>query len=192
MTALRLDRRAREFRHDAGPQAWFVLEQLALDAIRDGSALVVLTSVRELAAAVSLNKDTIARAVAVLVRLGVVEHHQPATGGRFGAGRYALQLPDGLTLIDNDAQRPRSRPIRPHATTPVQPTKPAQLTLLDLDADDRSLTLDRGLPTPSQLPDALAPGVSRRPASPVRDTDVSGGTRPRDENGTAARTVRPC
>lgn len=148
MTALRLDGRARGFRHEAGPLAWFVLEQLALDAIRDGGSLVAPTSVRELAATVSLNKDTVARAIAVLVRLGVVAHHQPATGGRFGAGRYALQLPDGLALIDYDAQPPRSRPAGPHAAVHAGPTKPAQLTLLDLDPHDRSPKLDRGLPAP--------------------------------------------
>jgi hypothetical protein len=34
--------------------------------------------------------------------------------------------------------------------------------------------------------------VSRRPAPPARDTNVSRGMPVRDENGTAARTVQPC
>lgn len=192
MSALHIDERARQFRREAGPVAWLVLEELTLDAGRDGDVLVVPTSVRELAAAVSLNKDTVARAVAVLVRLGVVEHHQPASGGRFGAGCYRLTLPEGLDLRHDDTSAPRSRRTRTHAATHAWPQQLEQLTLLDLDAADCSLPLTPSPNNPPQPPDALAPGVSRRPAPLARDTDVSRGTAPRDENGSAGRTVRSC
>ena len=191
MTVLHVDAGVRELRHEMGPLAWFVLEELALEAVRDGALLVVSTSVRELAATVSLNKNTVARAVAMLARLGVVEHHQPATGGRFGAGRYTLTLPDGVALL-HDASSPPSRPPRTPAATHERPHQPAQLTLLDLDANDRRSALDRRRPGPPQPPDALAPGVPGRPATGSRGGNVIAGRRLRDGNGTAPRTVRPC
>jgi len=192
VSALRIGDHVRQLRRDAGPVAWYVFEELAFDAVRDGDELVASTSVRELAAAVSLNKDTVARAVAVLVRLGVVDHHQPASGGRFGAGRYSLTLPEGLDVTYDDASAPPLRRKRTHAATHARLQQPSQLSLLDLDAADPSPS-----PTPSptadpQHPDALAPEVSRRPARPARDENVSGGTPLRDENGTAGRTVQPC
>lgn len=159
MSALLVDSRSRQIRRDAGPVAWLLLEELALAAGREGDALVVPTSVRELAAAVSLNKDTVARAVAVLVRLGVVEHLQPASGGRFGAGRYRLTLPEGLDVIHDDASVPPSRPTRTHAATHARLQQSSQLTLLDLDPADPSPPLAPSPIDHPQPPDALAPSV---------------------------------
>lgn len=159
MSALHIDSRSRQFRRDAGPVAWLVLEEFALAARPEGDALVVPTSVRELAAAVSLNKDTVARAVAVLVRLSVVEHQQLASGGRFGAGRYRLTLPEGLDVIHDDASVPPSRPTRTRAATHARLQQPRQLTLLGLDPAVPSSPL---APSPTDHPqpsDALAPEV---------------------------------
>lgn len=159
MSALHIDSRSRQFRRDAGPVAWLVLEEFALAARPEGDALVVPTSVRELAAAVSLNKDTVARAVAVLVRLSVVEHQQPASGGRFGAGRYRLTLPEGLDLIHDDASVPPSRPTRTRAAAHARPQQPSQLTLLGLDVADQYPPLEPRPTNHPRHPDALAPEV---------------------------------
>ncbi|MBW3647414.1 MAG: MarR family transcriptional regulator, partial [Actinobacteria bacterium] len=93
MNTLQVDARVCEVRHAAGPVGWFVLEHLAMHAGVDGDALAVATSVRDLAGAVSLNKDTVARAVGVLADLGLVTRHQAANGGRFASGQYVLTLP---------------------------------------------------------------------------------------------------
>lgn len=191
MTALQLDDCTHEFRHEAGPLAWFVLEELAFKAVRDGARLIVHTSVRDLAATVSLNKDTVARAVATLVRLGAVEHHQGAAGGRFGAGRYALTLPNGVALLDSDTT-PRSRPTRSHATTHSPAHPPAQLTLLDLGTDDRPPTPARTSTESPQPPDALAPGVSRRPVPRSRDRNGIAGSGSPGGDGAGVRPVGPC
>ncbi|MGH9030525.1 MAG: hypothetical protein ACRDZV_00215 [Acidimicrobiia bacterium] len=159
MSALHIDARCQQLRRDVGPVAWLVLEELALDARSDGDALFVPTSVRELAAAVSLNKDTVARAVAVLVRLGVVEHHQPASGGRFGAGCYRLTLPAGLDVIRDDTTVPPPPHTRAHAATHARPQQPIQLTLLDLDAVELSPRLTPRSMNHPQPSDALAPRV---------------------------------
>jgi len=193
VTALQVDARARELRHEMGPVAWFVLEELALEAVQDGATLIVPTSVRELAATVSLNKDTVARALSVLVRLGFVERHQPAAGGRFGAGRYALTLPDGVALAHDDTSPPRShRPSRAPATTHERPHEQAQLTLLDLDADDRRSALDRRRPAAPQPPDALAPRVLRRPATGSREGNVIAGTALPGGRQSSETGSRPC
>lgn len=192
MTRLQVDQRAGEFRRAAGPVAWFVLEKLALDAVRDGGALVVQTSVRDLAVAVSLNKDTVARAVGVLVRLGVVEREQSATGGRFGSGRYVLRLPAGVERLHDAPTIARSPRKTTRTSTHVRPHEPVQLSLLDLDVNDGFPTLDGFPPAPPQPSDALAPGVPGRPAERSRDENVSTGRPSRDENGTPERTVFSC
>lgn len=188
MNALQIDARSHPFRRNAGPVGWLLLEELALHADRDGDALVVPTSVRELATAVSLNKDTVARAVAVLVGLGAVERHQPVSGGRFGAGRYRLTLPDGLDVIRDHTSVPPSRPTRTHAAAHARPEQPSQLTLLDLDAFDAAPSLSLSPTNRPRPPDALAPEVPGRPATGSGDGNVSGGTRSRDANG----TLPPC
>jgi len=60
MTALRIDPGAAPLRRQLGPVPWFVLEELVLLA---GADSVVETNVRALAAGLSLNKDTVARAL---------------------------------------------------------------------------------------------------------------------------------
>lgn len=192
MTGLQIDQRSREFRRAAGPVAWFVLEELALDAVTDGGALVVQTSVRDLAVPLSLNKDTVARAVGALVGLGVVEREQSATGGRFGASRYVLRLPAGVERFHDEPNVARSPRKTTRASTHVRPHEPTQLSLLDLDADDGFLSRDGFPPAPPQPSDALAPGVPGRPAGRSRDENVSAGRPSRDENGTPERTVPSC
>lgn len=159
MNTLQVDARVCEVRHAAGPVGWFVLEHLAMHAGVDGHALAVATSVRDLAAAVSLNKDTVARAVGVLAELGLVTRHQAASGGRFAGGRYVLTLPAGLWLLPSNGEQPLTRQRRAHANSHVRAHDPAQLSLLDLDADEQPAALDGGHRCTSQPSDALAPAV---------------------------------
>ena len=159
MNTLRVDAPVCEVRHAAGPVSWFMLEHLAMHAAVDGDELVVATSVRDLAVAVSLNKDTVARAVGVLAELGLVTRHQPAIGGRFAGGQYVLALPAGLSLLPANAELPLTRQRRAHARTHARSHDPAQLNLLDLDADEQPAALDGGHRRTPQPSDALAPEV---------------------------------
>lgn len=159
MNSLKVDARVCEVRHAAGPVGWFLLEHLAMHAAVDGDELVVATSVRDLAVAVSLNKDTVARAVAVLRGLGLVTRHQPASGGRFAGGQYVLTPPAGLSLLPTNFEQPRTRPRRAHADPHARAHAPAQLSLLDPAAEPPSATLDGRRQTAPQPSDALAPEV---------------------------------
>lgn len=111
-----------------GTTAWVVLEVLALDAVADDGALVVLTSARSIAEAVSVSKDTAAGALRRLVDAGLVERRaQHRTGGRFGAGGYVLHLPPGLatTVPATDAAPPAPTPLPPPVSRPrSRPTRP--------------------------------------------------------------------
>ena len=65
------------------PSAWVVLEELAVAASNEG---VLSTNVRQLGAALGLSKDTAARALRTLIRVGLVERldERDAGSGRFG------------------------------------------------------------------------------------------------------------
>ncbi len=172
MTAFRLDARARDLRRAVGPIAWFVFEELLLVSEEGSSdSLVAAASVRSVASSVSLNKDTVARALAMLARAGLVEPiPQPKRTGRFGGGAYRVHLPGGLRLERQSEDTVRSSlPRRRSAPRPAQPG--AQLTLLELAASGEQLRStvggeDPGNPKP---PDALAPAVSRPPRFATRD-----------------------
>lgn len=114
----------REFRRAVGVTAWCVLEELLLDASRDDRGRVVVsTNVRRLAAALGVSKDTAARAVARLVRAGVVERamSERGTNGTFPTALYVLDVAtvSGLTgeisppnAVPHPAPRARLRPAR--------------------------------------------------------------------------------
>ncbi len=126
-----------------GTTAWVVLEALALEAVVDDGALVVRTSARAIAEAVSASKDTAAGALRRLADAGVVERRrQHRAGGRFGAGSYVLHLPAGLATnalaavaIPAAPTTPlpatRRQPTRSSRPTPPQPQRHDQLTLLN-------------------------------------------------------------
>jgi DNA-binding transcriptional MocR family regulator len=88
MTPLRIDADAAALRRRLGPVPWFVLEELLL--LSDATTVVNI-GVRALAAGLSLNKDTVARAIGHLRDEGlVVAQTQALHAGRFGAGRYQI------------------------------------------------------------------------------------------------------
>jgi hypothetical protein len=97
---LRLSAESRPLRRSLGPTAWAVLEEMALDADADEAGVVIAsTNVRDLAEALGLVKDTVARALNRLIVVGVVARRpQHQSAGRFGAVVYDLRLPAGLSI----------------------------------------------------------------------------------------------
>ncbi|MGH9281614.1 MAG: hypothetical protein ACRD0S_01620 [Acidimicrobiales bacterium] len=159
-------------RRRLGPVGWFVLEELAGLA---GAGGVAVTSARTMAATVSLDKDTVARALRRLQNEGVVSRVEQSNGaGCFGPGAYRLVSVPGLEHVDHSAVEERP----PRSRTPVpRPSPAAQLSLLDGAApkaagDGQS----GGDPPPWQL-DALAPPVRPEHACSTRCGGDSGGGR---------------
>ncbi len=114
-----------------GTTAWVVLEALALEAVVDDGALVVRTSARAIAEAVSASKDTAAGALRRLADAGLVERRrQHRAGGRFGAGSYVLLLPAGLATnalaaVAHPGGTDDAFTGYPTSTHPVLPTHPS-------------------------------------------------------------------
>lgn len=106
---------ARELRRAVGVTAWCVLEELVLGAELDADRVVVSTNVRRLAVAVGVSKDTAARAVARLMRAGVVERVTKARGkrGTFPTAVYAVDVARVPGLMTN--------PRTPTTTSKPQP-----------------------------------------------------------------------
>jgi len=112
--------RAAALRRELGPLAWCALEFL-VERSCDGTTEA---SVRAVAAALGVAKNTANRAVAALTRAQLIEGIQDrGTDGRFRPGRYRLRLTNDL--LTPAIPQPRSQ-HRPHPTAAV----PAQLTLL--------------------------------------------------------------
>lgn len=92
----------------------------------------VVATTRSPAQGLGLSKDTVARALAKLLRAGLIEARQDRTSaGAFTAGRYRVVVPRSVRLIDN-------RPAQPADATPASSQRPAgqrrrsvQLSLLD-------------------------------------------------------------
>jgi DNA-binding transcriptional ArsR family regulator len=132
MTALGIDSSAAPLRRRLGPVPWFVLEELVLLA---GADSVVETNVRALAAGLSLNKDTVARALGRLRAEGLVaSDRQSNEAGRFGRGQYQTGPVPGIHRLVDDQPHPRS--TQPGTPTPVPQTATSlQLRLIDDGAD---------------------------------------------------------
>lgn len=89
----------RAVRATVGPVAWVVLEELALTATR-GRSLQTATTIRGLADAVGLSKDTVATALRRLMKHGLVTRvaQRDRRSGCFGNSVYRLHLTgSGLT-----------------------------------------------------------------------------------------------
>jgi DNA-binding IclR family transcriptional regulator len=109
---------AATLRRQLGPTAWCVLECLR-DRAADGR--VAEGSVRAIAADLGVAKNTAHRAIATLVRAGLIEAEQRrATDGRFQAGRYVLH---------HHEPAPPPRPVRA-TRRPAPHVDDGQLTLL--------------------------------------------------------------
>jgi hypothetical protein len=119
---------SRALRRSVGPTAWVVLEALTADAVRDGDALIVMTSVRRLADALGLGRDAVAGAVQALAFAGRIRVESSRNrSGRFGASRYVV-LPAGAlrrAADDGGAATSATPRQRSHAA------RRQQLSLLD-------------------------------------------------------------
>ena len=179
MTPLRIDGEASPLRRRLGPIPWFVLEELFLAS---DTTSVVEAGVRALGAGLSLNKDTVARAIARLRTEGlVVAQPQANHAGRFGTGRYRIVPVAGVHLLNADDPGPsQPTPTRPRPTHRPPPDT-AQLSLLEAISADDTDDAHRSTPPAPKQDDALAPGV--RPAPPGRH---------RDAGGTAGTGAGPC
>jgi hypothetical protein len=134
--ALTISPQAASLRHQLGPLAWFVLEELALCADRCDGALRARVGVRDLAAALGISKDTAARAVGRLIDAGLSTRVVGRSGGgRFTSGHYELQLPTGIALADQpnkaEAEPPQQKSTRTRAGRSGHHKPRGQLTLID-------------------------------------------------------------
>lgn len=97
-----VDPRSSAVRRRVGPLAWAVLEEAALSSSPPGSrgSPVCSVSVRTVAEQLGVGKAAAARAISVLVDVGVLIRLPPARGrdGRFDRCGYLLRLPEGIAL----------------------------------------------------------------------------------------------
>lgn len=116
--------RVGEVRRRVGPVAWCALEILADRPTVDG---VVEASVRSIARELGVAKNTAHRAIAALVRAGLVDAVQGrSAGGRFASGRYRLHLHDLITT-PTPTTPSTSRPRNPSTNYPHQLTLPTPI-----------------------------------------------------------------
>jgi DNA-binding IclR family transcriptional regulator len=105
---------------------WCALEALLE---RSSHSHMAAASVRSIAADLGVAKNTAHRAVAALVRAGVVEPvPERDAAGRFGAGRYRLHVADLLAAEAEATPTPPAPHLEPRRG--VRRTTPAQLSLL--------------------------------------------------------------
>lgn len=112
-----LDTDTAELRRRLGPTAWVVFEELLLASTGPNEACHASVSVRSLAARLGLAKDTVARALIRLRRVGLVSNCQSrSAAGTFSTGIYQLTIPSSITFEDHSpitsptTRRPSSRP----------------------------------------------------------------------------------
>lgn len=167
MSGFCIDAMSSPLRRRLGPAPWFVLEELVLVGAAEGAE----TNVRSLAAGLSLNKDTVARALGRLRAEGlVVPEPQGSRAGRFAIGRYYVAPFPGLQVLDQPTECPAPRPS-PRPAPPQSPRDGAQLSLLGdvlQPVGGHPESVDE--PTPWKV-DALAPRVQGCPAPVPRDDE---------------------
>lgn len=137
------------WRRRLGPSAWGLLETLTADAIERDGRLVVVASVRSLAASMGVGHNTVDRALHRLRAAGLV-HSSQARGerGAFGRGSYVLDVPVDVLHVEHAGSV--------HRTAPKAPTTIGeQLSFLDADGVEQDVggvatVLDRQVPTGRQ------------------------------------------
>ena len=123
-----------ELRRRLDPTTWMVFEELVLASSGPVDACRATVSIRSLASRLGLAKDTVARALGQLRRLGLVTAQQSRTStGAFATGCYTLTIPTSINFADHTPSPastttpPASRITRHHHTTRTTPD--VQLTL---------------------------------------------------------------
>lgn len=91
-----------------GPTAWTVLQELLVRSTGEAAHCRATASVRSLASDLGLAKDTVARALGRLRRVGLLTAEQPRSpAGAFVAGSYVIAVPDTIVFeIDAADLRP--------------------------------------------------------------------------------------
>lgn len=120
----------RSVRAEVGPVAWVVLEELVLSAEDSprarGGTVEVVTTVRDLGAAVGLSKDTVAAALRRLTKQGFVTrvNQRDRRSGCFGSSVYRVTLA-GTGLRTSSPGGPKPGPdSSDKATSPELPRRP--------------------------------------------------------------------
>lgn len=100
----------RSVRRALRPVVWVVLEEIALDAELDGNArLVARSSARRVAEQLGVNPTTVAEALRVLGRRGLISlEREKGPDGRFGLSAYQLRPPAGLMVVPPCMAEPRT------------------------------------------------------------------------------------
>jgi hypothetical protein len=107
-----------------------VLERLAETVDHRAGETVSHESVRGIADALGLAKDTVARALRRLADADLVVYESSRSDdGRFGPSHYRLTLP--LDLFVGLTVAPAPTPTRSKPNRPSPRTRPAQLSLID-------------------------------------------------------------
>jgi hypothetical protein len=113
---------ARELLRLVRPQAWVVLQDLALDAEWRDGRLVASSSARLVAEHLHIDPGTAATALRILRDRGIVELTQASgAGGRFGLAAYTLLLPQGLEVISPHVDEPCTARPRRELANRVEP-----------------------------------------------------------------------
>lgn len=115
MVRLVVGERATAVRRDIGATAWAALEELAM---RDDSPSrdCVAASIRDIADALGIAKNTAHRAMRRLVDAGLASPLQPrANDGRYVAGIYRLTVDPDVLHVAIDEPASRATTPRPHA-----------------------------------------------------------------------------
>ncbi|HZT67243.1 MAG TPA: winged helix-turn-helix domain-containing protein [Acidimicrobiales bacterium] len=167
---------------DLGPVAWAVLCDLAASAVPGPDGWVAPVGVREIASSAGVNKDTAARALAVLAGAGLVERERAHDSGRRSV--YRLHLPAGLELCPTvpDATGPDERPADMPGGSDggVRPTASEIETPVDCDGGNASSRQDRaaGRRARSAAPAGPAPSGVVENEGDDSAPDLSGAAEP--------------
>jgi len=104
-----------ELRRALGPSAWLVFEEMLLRSTTERGERIAHVSVRSMAAALGVAKDTVARALNRLRDADLVSPAQLKNDrGLFEAGSYVIDVPEGLALSTSE---PRAQ-VRTHKAAP--------------------------------------------------------------------------
>lgn len=137
----------RPTRKTLDPTAWFVLEELVMNADVGSSQVTVLVpaSVRALATELGLSKDTVAAALRRLASAGIVQRVDQRNGsGRFGGSIYLVDLA-AIGMEPCPPADPRATPSDTATSRPADLQAPAP----DATATSAALTRRSRRPLPS-------------------------------------------
>ena len=114
--------RSAGLRRELGPTAWVVFEQLLVRSTGPVVDCRAEVSVRLVAAELGLSKDTVARALGRLRRVGLVTPSQSrSTSGVFAGGCYEINVPNSIAFDDDPIDTADK-------TTPIHASKLSRAT----------------------------------------------------------------